>query len=195
MSSISGRIRPSNSELLALEWRKFCGKRLFHANTFQFYQIFVELASNQDIRTISVEFHFGPDRTIPFGVTCPWWMNILLKLMSPHLRFKYWSHLRYLQVTWIVTWTGIKSRTCLTSGRIGNFTSELLALVWRNFCGKWYTLANASVVIWSSLNLQGIGACIKSQTNSILDQIGLCILEFYFGVTCPWMTNNFPTNF
>ena len=122
----------------------------------------VKLASNQDSHKISDEFDFGPDQIIQFRVICPWVTKILRKTIAPRLRFKFWSDLRYLQVTWISTWAYIKSRTCLTWGRIGTFTSELFALVWRKFCGKWYTLANALVVILSSLNLQGIRTCINS---------------------------------
>ena len=36
-----------------------------------FNRIFMRLAVNLDRYKISEEFHFGPDRTIDFGVACP----------------------------------------------------------------------------------------------------------------------------
>ena len=45
-------------------WGKCC--------KLHFNQIFLILAGNQDRTKISDEFDFRPDRTIHFGVTCPW---------------------------------------------------------------------------------------------------------------------------
>ena len=48
------------------------GNWCLHASSFIFDQIIRKVAGNQDRHKSSVEFDFGPDQTIHFGVTCPW---------------------------------------------------------------------------------------------------------------------------
>ena len=51
-----------------LQW----GKRCLHLFSVVFDRIFFILAGNEDMHKISDEFEFPPDRTIDYGVSCPW---------------------------------------------------------------------------------------------------------------------------
>ena len=48
---------------------------LYEYSDFVFVRIFVKLADNKDSHKISDKFNLGLDRTIHFGVTCPWAMK------------------------------------------------------------------------------------------------------------------------
>ena len=48
--------------------RKLC----LHASSVIFDRIIIKVSGNQDWHKNSVEFDFGPNQTIHFGVTCPW---------------------------------------------------------------------------------------------------------------------------
>ena len=48
------------------------GKWCLHSSSFLFDQIIIRVAGNQDRHKSSVEFDFGLNQTIHFGVTCPW---------------------------------------------------------------------------------------------------------------------------
>ena len=59
-------------ERLKNSHRLIIGKYCLRANSFIFfYRIIIKDAGNQDRHKSSVEFDFGPDQRIHFGVTCP----------------------------------------------------------------------------------------------------------------------------
>ena len=90
-SSNFGQIGPLTMELAALErlknsHRLIMGKCCLHASLIIFDQIIIKVAGNQDRHKSSVEFDFGPNQNVHFGVTCPWvtkishfWTRISLK--------------------------------------------------------------------------------------------------------------------
>ena len=76
MSSNFGQIGPLTTELAALErlknsHRLIIGKWCRHASSFIFDRIIIKVAGNQDRDKSLVDFDFGPNQTIHFGVTCP----------------------------------------------------------------------------------------------------------------------------
>ena len=162
MSSILGQIGPVISELLALEWGKFCRKWCLHANAFSFDPVFVKLGRTSIKSWMSSNFaqieplpsalgaleHL---KNIPLDLQ---WENGVSKLAH--------SFLIESSSNLLVTRTGIKSRTSLISGQIGPFTSELLALECRNFCRKWCLRANTFRFDSTSSNLQVTRTGLKS---------------------------------
>ena len=104
---------------------------------------------------ISDKFEFRPDRTIDYGVSCPWaskkfpidlqWENAVSMLAR--------SFLIESSSKLLVTRTGIKARKGLISGRIRLLTLELLALEWRKFYTfkleyLWDQLANLDQILY-----------------------------------------------
>ena len=64
-----GQISPLTTELAALERLK---NRCHHVISVDIDPIFFKLAGNKDMHNIMNEFKFRPDRTIDYGVSCPW---------------------------------------------------------------------------------------------------------------------------
>ena len=64
-----GQIQPLTTELAALERLK---NLWHHVISVDIDPIFFKLAGNKDMHNIMNEFEFRPDRTIDYGVSCPW---------------------------------------------------------------------------------------------------------------------------
>ena len=109
---------------------------------------------------ISGKFEFQPDRTIDYGVSCPWaskkcpislsWENGVCMLA--------FSFLVESSSKLLVTRTGIKARTNLISGWI---TLELLALEWWKFYTfeldqilvvAWLGVGKSCIMFWGRLD-------------------------------------------
>ena len=69
MSSKFGRIPPLTMELAALERLKNRRHRFF---SVAIDPVLFKLTDNEDMHNILDEFQFRPDRTIDYGVSCPW---------------------------------------------------------------------------------------------------------------------------
>ena len=140
-------------------------------SAFSFSRIFINLAGNQDSHKILDEFEFWPDRTIHFGVTCPWVAKKpifdLVRSIVPSILIGSSSNLQ-------VTGVAINSRMSSNFGGIRLFTSELLALENRKkpIVDLVRSMAT-SFFIGCSSNLQATRTAMKSLKSSISGQIGL----------------------
>ena len=104
------------------------------------------LAGNEDMRKISDESEFWPDRTTDYGVSCPWaskkfpidlqWENGVSMLAR--------SFLIESSSKLLVTRTGIKAHSSSILGRIRPLILYLLALEWRKFTLLNFNISEAS---------------------------------------------------
>ena len=146
------------------------GKWCLHASSFNFDQILIKVAGNQDRHKSSVEFNFGPNQTTHFGVTCtcPWmkishiWTWISLKPVAQS-----WSNL-------MCSIIGVGERLHNVLGQIGSnagFHGNRKPPLTYNGENDVSTFSRL-FLIRSFLYLQVMWTCIKSQMSSNFGQIG-----------------------
>ena len=145
------------------------GKCCIHASSLIFDQIIIKVAGNQNRHKSSVEFDFGLNQPIYFGVPCPW--------VTKMLHCRTWISHKPVGQSWSnfmcsIIRVGERLRNVL--GQIGSNSGfhdnrkPLLTYNWENdvsTCSRLF-------LIWSCLYLQITRTCIESRTSSNFGQIG-----------------------
>ena len=144
------------------------GKWCLHTSSY-FWSVIIKVAGNQDRHKSSVEFHFGPNQTTHFEVTCPWMMKFS--------HFWTWISLKPVGQSWsnfMCSITGAGERLHKVLGQIGS----KLWFPWQQKAPLTYNGENdvstfsRLFLIQSFLYLQVTRTCIKSRTSSNFSQIG-----------------------
>ena len=145
------------------------GKCCLHASSFIFDRIIIKVAGNQDRHKSSKEFDFGPDQTANFGVTRPW--------MTKILHFQTWISLRPVGQSWsnfmlalLGLGKGCVMFWCRLDQNAGVYGNRKPPLTYNGENGV--STFSRLFLIRSSLYLQVMRTCIKSQTSSNFSQIG-----------------------
>ena len=157
-----------------ISYRLIKGKCCLHPSSFNFYQIIIKVAGNQDRHKSLVEFDFGHNQTTHFGVTCPWVAKIS--------HFWTWISLKPVSQSWsnfICSVIGV-GKGCIrfwgwfdqNSGFHGNRKSPL------TYNGENdVSTFSRSFLIRSFLYLQVTRTCIKSLTSSNFGKVGQLTTE------------------
>ena len=167
-SSNFGQIGPLTTELAALErlkksHRLSMGKWCPHARSFIFDRIIIKVAGNQDRHKSSVEFDFGLNQTINFGVICP--------SVTKISHFWTWISLKLVGQSWF-------NLMCSIIG-MGERLHKVLGQIWSKLLFPWQQKAPliykgkmmspsllGCFLIRSFLYLQVTWTCIKSRKSS-----------------------------
>ena len=137
------------------------GKLCLHASLFIFDRIIIKVAGNQDRHKSLVEFHFRPNHTTQFGITCPWVTKIS--------HFWTWISLKQVGHSW------------------SNFMSSIIGVrerLHKVFGANWpwyIGLRWAVVALWAT--------CFRNQFESIFFSMvrnGLVMCVRLVGVTTVW---------